>query len=70
MITMEFIEGVSLMQTERLGAGGYNLKLIARTISEAFTQQLYRHGFIHSDPHQVFTLPCSVGKHPHQRFAL
>ena len=49
---MEYIRGISLIEIERLHKENYNLPKIAKTISEVFTRQLFRYGFIHSDPHQ------------------
>ncbi|EFJ11901.1 hypothetical protein SELMODRAFT_125297 [Selaginella moellendorffii] len=51
LLTMEFIDGIKVTSVE----GIKNLDLrpndVAKLISEAFAHMIFRHGFVHCDPH-------------------
>lgn len=49
---MEFIEGLPIMDAQKLLQEGFNRKQIASTISTAFSLMIFESGFVHSDPHQ------------------
>jgi ubiquinone biosynthesis protein len=51
VLTMEYIQGTKLSQTERLIELGYDTSEIAKQIVEAILQQILIDGFFHGDPH-------------------
>ena len=51
VITMEWIEGISISNVELLKERGYDLKRIASNLSVCFFNQAYRDGFFHADLH-------------------
>ncbi|EAL66661.1 hypothetical protein DDB_G0281799 [Dictyostelium discoideum AX4] len=51
ILTMEFIHGVRIDNREGLDKLGIDLKELYYLFSDIFAQQIFVHGFLHSDPH-------------------
>ncbi|KAN0009461.1 hypothetical protein ACTFIU_006756 [Dictyostelium citrinum] len=51
ILTMEFIHGVRIDNREGLNKLGIDLKELYYLFSDIFAQQIFVHGFLHSDPH-------------------
>jgi ubiquinone biosynthesis protein len=52
VLTLDWVEGIKLSDTEALIAAGHDLPLIARRLMQAFLRQALRDGFFHADMHQ------------------
>lgn len=59
MLVMEWIDGVKVLDAERMEQIGIDRKAVARRGAEAFLRQVLIHGYFHGDPHpgNVFILP-------------
>ena len=59
VLTMDYISGVKVNQIETLKEERYNLKLIARRITDSMLHQILMEGFFHGDPHpgNIYILP-------------
>ena len=53
---MEFIDGILLTEIDKLKNQGYDLRKISTIIALTFTNQIFKDGFVHSDPHQVYKI--------------
>ena len=51
MLVMEFMEGVPINQINKIKEMGLNLTEVAYLLSKNFTEQIFKYGFVHSDPH-------------------
>ena len=51
VITMEYVEGVKISETEKLYSGNYDLKLLARRGIDMMLKQVFGNGYFHADPH-------------------
>jgi len=51
VITMEFVEGIKLVETERLARAGIDLAEIARRGANIYLKMVFTDGFYHADPH-------------------
>ena len=51
ILTMDFAEGINLIDAEKVIAAGFNTKEIMTKIIRIFSEQIFRTGNIHSDPH-------------------
>jgi len=62
VLTLEYIDGIKVSDTESLERSGCDRKLIARRGADFFLRQVLVHGFFHGDPHpgNVFILPGNV----------
>lgn len=62
VLTMEMVHGVKVNDLEKLDAGGYDRKLIARRIVDSMFHQILDEGFFHGDPHpgNIYILPDNV----------
>ena len=62
VLTMEMVRGVKANDLEKLDAGGYDRKLIARRIVDSMFHQILDEGFFHGDPHpgNIYILPENV----------
>ena len=62
VLTMEMVYGVKVNDLEKLDAGGYDRKLIARRIVDSMFHQILDEGFFHGDPHpgNIYILPENV----------
>ena len=52
VLTMEFIDGFSITNHERLSEGGYDVNEIGTKLTENYIKQVLDDGFFHADPHQ------------------
>ena len=62
LVTMEYLDGISISDTKRLAAEGYNLRMIARRGAILGFKATFQHGFFHADPHpgNVLVMPGNV----------
>src|SRR5699024_3507207 len=62
VLTMEMIHGIKVNEIDLLEAGQYDLKLIAKRLTDAMLQQVLDNGFFHGDPHSgnIYILPGNV----------
>ncbi len=62
VITMEYLDGINISDTQRLSDEGYNLRQIARRGAILGFNATFQHGFFHADPHpgNIFVLPGNV----------
>jgi ubiquinone biosynthesis protein len=51
VVVMDYMEGISIDDTERLVAAGYDLKEIGVKLVDNYTKQMIDDGFFHADPH-------------------
>jgi len=62
VITMEYLDGINIAETQRLRDAGYDLQEVAeRGVAIGF-KAVFQHGFFHADPHtgNIFVLPGHV----------
>ncbi|KAM0023562.1 putative ABC-type Cd(2+) transporter [Helianthus debilis subsp. tardiflorus] len=63
LLTMEFVEGPQVNDLNSIQKLGINPHDIARLVSRTFAEMMFKHGFVHCDPHAanllVRTLPSS-----------
>jgi ubiquinone biosynthesis protein len=52
VLTAEWIDGISLSDTEALAASGFDLTDLGRTVIQSFLRHAVRDGFFHADMHQ------------------
>lgn len=55
VITMSYEEGVPLTNIQGIKDLGVDMKTIVRSLSSAYCKQIFKHGFVHCDPHPVFS---------------
>lgn len=62
VVTMEFLDGISVSDIKRLEAEGYDLEVIARRGVDVSFRAVFQHGFFHADPHpgNILILPGNV----------
>jgi len=62
ILVMEYVLGIKASKIEQLREQGYDLPLIAARGANLVMEQVFVHGFFHSDPHpgNVFILPNNV----------
>jgi ubiquinone biosynthesis protein len=62
VLTMEYVDGIKVSETEKLEAAGLNLKTITIRGADFIMKQVFEFGFFHADPHpgNVFVLPDNV----------
>lgn len=51
VLTMDFLDGVKITETERLAELGYNPEKLAGQIARVVLKQIFEDGFFHADPH-------------------
>ncbi len=51
ILTMEFINGSSISEIEKIKISGLSLELIASRGTDLILKQIFEHGFFHADPH-------------------
>jgi len=51
VLTMEFINGIKITDITGIDSLGVSRSKIAKMIYEAFSVQIFDHGFVHADPH-------------------
>ncbi|KAF5789781.1 putative ABC-type Cd(2+) transporter [Helianthus annuus] len=63
LLTLEFVEGPQVNDLKSIQKLGINTHDIARLVSRTFAEMMFKHGFVHCDPHPanllVRTLPSS-----------
>lgn len=62
VLTMEWIDGTKLNQTEELAAQGINARYLVELGVQCSLRQLLEHGFFHADPHPGNLLATRDGK--------
>lgn len=62
VLTMEHLEGIRLIERQRLLEAGYNLEEVARRGAELYLKMIFTHGYYHADPHpgNVVVMPGNV----------
>lgn len=62
VLTMEYVDGVKLNESDRLKELGYRPHILAERLANAIFKQIFHHGFFHGDPHpgNVLVLPGEV----------
>jgi aarF domain-containing kinase len=62
VLTMEFIDGPKISDTDALLAAGIDANEVAAIMMEAYCEQILIHGFFHADPHpgNLLVLPGPV----------
>jgi ubiquinone biosynthesis protein len=62
VLTMEFVQGIKVTDSDRLERDGYDKKILARRGFSLILEQILIHGFFHADPHpgNIFVLPDNV----------
>ncbi len=64
VLTMEMLEGIKLLQSDRLQAAGVDLDEVARRGAAICLTMIFEHGFYHADPHPGNLLvmdDCRIG---------
>jgi aarF domain-containing kinase len=61
VLTMSYEDGVYVTNESQLQSWGLNRTQISQAISRIFGEQIFRHGFVHCDPHEANLL---VRPHP------
>ena len=51
VMTMELVEGIKLIQPEKLREAGHNPEQIVEQLVELMFSQIFHHGLFHADPH-------------------
>lgn len=51
VLVMEYVEGISIRDTEKLKEYGYDLDEIGLKVMDNYATQILEHGFFHADPH-------------------
>ncbi|MBP3885636.1 MAG: AarF/ABC1/UbiB kinase family protein [Olsenella sp.] len=51
VVVMDYVEGISIDDTDRLVAAGYDLNEIGVKLVDNYTKQMIDDGFFHADPH-------------------
>ncbi len=51
ILTMEYIDGISIHDLKELDRSGLNRRIIAQNGGNAVLKQIFKHGFFHGDPH-------------------
>ncbi|XP_021769177.1 putative ABC1 protein At2g40090 [Chenopodium quinoa] len=64
LLTMEYIDGVQIDDVKGIWKMGILPYDVSRLISEAFAEMIYKHGFVHCDPHaaNLIVRPSPSGK--------
>ncbi|KAI8564217.1 hypothetical protein RHMOL_Rhmol03G0165200 [Rhododendron molle] len=64
LLTMEFIEGAQVTDVKKIQGLGIQPNDVAKLLSQAFAEMMFRHGFVHCDPHAANLLirPLPSGK--------
>ena len=62
VLTMEFIQGMKVSETDRLKQAGFDSEVITARGSDFYLRQVFDYGFFHADPHpgNIFVLPGNV----------
>jgi ubiquinone biosynthesis protein len=62
VLTLDFLDGIRICDTERLKGEGHDLREVARRGADIILAMIFRDGFYHADPHpgNLFVLPQTV----------
>lgn len=63
---MEWVDGVKINDVDGIKSQGFDLDKVARTLIDLLSEQIFIHGFIHSDPHpgNILVRPNPTSKGP------
>lgn len=63
LMIMEFVDGYSITDTERLKKDGIDISEVAKRVSNVFNKMIFEKGFVHADPHpgNIFVNPTRNG---------
>ncbi|KAH7854949.1 hypothetical protein Vadar_019496 [Vaccinium darrowii] len=64
LLTMEFMDGAQVTDVKKIQGLGIQPNDVAKLLSQAFAEMMFRHGFVHCDPHAANLLirPLPSGK--------
>ncbi|KAK2634995.1 hypothetical protein Ddye_029787 [Dipteronia dyeriana] len=64
LLTMEFIDGAQVNDVKTIKKLGIRTDEVAKLVSQAFAEMMFKHGFVHCDPHAANLLvrPLPSGK--------
>lgn len=62
VLTMDFVEGITLNRRDELIGKGFKLKDVAQKLVEMMLKQIFIHGFFHADPHPGNVMLMDNGK--------
>ncbi|GAA0178929.1 ATP-binding cassette [Lithospermum erythrorhizon] len=64
LITMEFMDGALINDLKTIQRLGINPRDVSRLVSQTFAEMMFRHGFVHCDPHaaNLIVRPMPSGK--------
>lgn len=51
VLTMQFIEGMSINDVDKLEKEGFDLHLLTKNLAKLYAKQIFQFGFVHADPH-------------------
>ena len=62
VLTMDYLDGIKVSNTERLEAAGFDLEELCRSGAEMYLQMIFSDGYYHADPHpgNIVVLPGNV----------
>jgi len=62
IVTMEYLDGINISETQKLIDSGCDLYLVAKRGVDLAFKATFQHGFFHADPHpgNIFVLPGNV----------
>ncbi len=62
VLTLEYISGIKISNTDQLKETGLDLKIIAQNGADNFLKQVFIHGLFHADPHpgNIHILPGNI----------
>ncbi len=62
LLVMEFVQGISISNVDKLEAEGYDLRQIAHNGADVYLRSALEYGFFHADPHpgNILILPDNV----------
>jgi aarF domain-containing kinase len=52
---MEFIHGAKITDLESIKKMNLSVKEVAQTMIEIFARQIFCYGFVHCDPHRMYS---------------
>ncbi|PON86614.1 Protein kinase [Trema orientale] len=60
LLTMEYIDGAQINDVKTIRKLGLQPREVAKLVSEAFAEMMFKHGFVHCDPHAANLLVCPL----------
>ncbi|KAJ0102767.1 hypothetical protein Patl1_06597 [Pistacia atlantica] len=61
LLTMEFMDGAQVNDVKTIRKLGIQPHEVARLVSQAFAEMIFKHGFVHCDPHAANLLVRPIG---------